>query len=72
MSVQRIFSGERLRERRKQLKLSRDVLAFAVGRTVDSIGNYERGFTTPSAEVLVRLAEHLECDLDDLFEDDRA
>jgi transcriptional regulator with XRE-family HTH domain len=67
MSVRRKFSGERLRERRKQAKLNRDVLAFAVGRTVGSIANYERGITTPSAEVLALFAEYLDCTPDDFF-----
>jgi transcriptional regulator with XRE-family HTH domain len=69
MAVQRTFSGESLRARRKHYNLSRTVLAFAVGLTVDSIGNYERGFTTPSAEVLARLCEYLECSPNDLFEE---
>ena len=61
MGIHRTFSGQALRARRKQQRLNRDILAFAVGRTVGSIGNYERGLTTPSAEVLARLAEHLDC-----------
>jgi len=68
MPVRRSFSGERLRRLRREAKLTRTVLAFGVGRTVDSIANYERGLTTPSAEVLARLAEHLDCSPDDFFE----
>jgi transcriptional regulator with XRE-family HTH domain len=68
MPVHRTFSGPTLRARRKQLRLSRTVVAFAVGRTVDSIANYERGLTTPSAEVLARIAEYLDCSPNDLYE----
>ena len=69
MPVHRSFSGQRLRELRKAARLSRTVLAFGVGRTVDSIANYERGLTTPSADVLARLAEHLDCSPEDFFDD---
>jgi transcriptional regulator with XRE-family HTH domain len=54
MPVHRTFSGDALRARRKQLNLSRTLVGFAVGRTVDSIANYERGLTTPSADVVAR------------------
>jgi transcriptional regulator with XRE-family HTH domain len=68
VSVQRTFSGQKLRDLRKRAHLSRDVLAFVVGRTVGSIANYERGITTPSADVLAELAEYLDCAPDDFFE----
>jgi transcriptional regulator with XRE-family HTH domain len=68
MAVRQTFSGRALRARRKQLKLSRDALGWAVGRTYSSITNYERGVTTPSGEVIARLAETLECSPNDLFE----
>lgn len=66
--VRRRFSGHKLRVLRRRAKISRTVLAFVVGRTADSIGNYERGFTTPSGEVIAALAEHLDCSPDDFFE----
>jgi transcriptional regulator with XRE-family HTH domain len=72
VSTHRAFSGERLRDRRRQARLSRTVLAFAVGRTAESIGNYERGSTVPRADVLAKLTQVLECDLDDLYEDAEA
>lgn len=68
MSARKVFSPTALRSRRKQKKVSRDLLAFAVGRTVGTIGNYERGFTTPSAETIAALAHNLDCDPGDLFE----
>lgn len=67
MSVQQTFSGRALRARRKQAGLSRDILAFGVGRTVGSIANYERGLTTPSAEIVARLAHIIRCEPGDLF-----
>jgi transcriptional regulator with XRE-family HTH domain len=68
MSARRSFSGSRLRDLRRDAHTSRTVLAFAVGRTVDSISNYERGLTTPSADVLARLADFLGCSPDEFFE----
>lgn len=66
--VRRSFSGHKLRDLRKHAGISRTVLAFVVGRTADSIGNCERGMTTPSGEVIAALAEHLDWSPDDFFE----
>lgn len=62
------FSGNHLRAKRKAARISRDTLAFCVGRTTQTIGNYERGFTRPSADVLIEIARYLECPVEDLFE----
>ena len=63
------FSGKKLRDRRKVRRVSRDTLAFCVGRTVGTIANYERGFTFPPADVVAEMASYLECRVEDLFED---
>lgn len=70
MSVPRQFSATALRTLRKRADISRDVLAFAVGRTYGSIANYEQGKTVPSAEILAQLAEYLDCEIGDFFEED--
>ena len=63
------FSGQKLRDRRKAQGVSRDTLAFCVGRTVGTIANYERGLTSPPADVLAELARFLECPVEELFEE---
>jgi transcriptional regulator with XRE-family HTH domain len=72
VTVRQKFSGHALRARRRHLGLSRDVLAFTVGRTVGSIANYERGLTTPSAETLAALADFLQCAVQDFFVQEHA
>jgi transcriptional regulator with XRE-family HTH domain len=64
------FSPTALRTLRKQARVSRDVLAFAIGRTTGSIANYEQGKTAPSAEIVAEIADYLDCELSDLFEEE--
>jgi len=68
VSVRTHFSATALRTLRKRTGVNRDVLAFAVGITTGSIANYEQGRTVPSAEVLARIADYLDCGVADLFE----
>lgn len=68
MSARKVFSPSALRSRRKHLHLSREAVAGAVLRSYATLTNYERGITTPTAEVIAALAEVLECDPGDLFE----
>lgn len=62
------FSGKRLRERRKALGVSGELLAVKVGRSLYSISGYEAGRSTPSAEVVGRMADALGCDPGDFYE----
>lgn len=64
----RIFSGRRLKARRRDAGLSRERLAHLVGRSVFSIDGYERGLSLPSVGTLAAMADHLDISLDDLFE----
>ena len=66
------FSGTKLRERRKALGISREQLAVLVDRSHSSIKLYENGRTSPQAAVICRLADLLDCQIADLFEDDPA
>ncbi|WP_312611271.1 LexA family transcriptional regulator [Oscillibacter sp.] len=61
--------GERLRERREQLNMSRRELAEALGVTVSAIGNYETGISFPKEEVLLRLFDSLRVDPNTLYRD---
>ena len=68
LSPQR-FSATALRTLRRSAGVSRDSLAFAVGLTTGSIANYEQGRTSPSAEIVARIAAFLDCEIADLFEE---
>lgn len=61
--------GDRLRERREQLKMSRKELADALGVSVSAIGNYETGVSSPKEEVLLRLFDSLRVDPNTLYRD---
>jgi transcriptional regulator with XRE-family HTH domain len=61
--------GQRLRERREQLNMSRRELAEALGVSVSAIGNYETGVSAPKEEVLLRLFDSLRVDPNTLYRD---
>ena len=60
--------AERLRELRKQKKLSQTELAQRVGLHYNHIGRYERGMSRPSADALKKVAEELGVSSDYLLE----
>lgn len=62
------FSGKRLRELRKHVGFSGERLAVDVGRSLYSIAGYEAGRSVPSAEVVARMADALDCDPGDFYE----
>jgi len=64
--------GDALRSRRKQLGLNREAVAFAIGRTVVTVGNWERGRSRPNQDDLCELARALGCDPTDLVRPERA
>ena len=62
-----MVNGRRLKILREAVGMSTTQLAEAVGVTQPMITNMERGFKTPSVEVLVRIAERLGTTVDDLI-----
>ena len=62
--------GQRMRQRRENLHLSRDQLAELVGVTRSAIGNYETGVSFPKEDVLLRLFHALQVDPNYLYQDD--
>ena len=62
--------GQRMRERREALGLSREVLAERTGVTRSAIGNYETGVSFPKEDVLLRLPHALRVDPNYLYQDD--
>lgn len=59
--------GERLKERREALGLSRAELAEQLGLSRSAIGNYEIGVSFPKEEVLLRLFRTLQTEPNELF-----
>ena len=59
--------GERIRDLRKQKKLTQSGLAKEVGLTYIQIGRYETQKSTPSADILQKLANALDTTVDFLM-----
>jgi transcriptional regulator with XRE-family HTH domain len=66
--VQQHFSPDRLRQQRKRAGFNRDRLAFVIGRTTQTVTNYETGRQTPTTAVLGSIADALGIAAGDLFE----
>jgi transcriptional regulator with XRE-family HTH domain len=60
--------GARIRERRRANRMSAAELAGAVGMHRNSILSYETDRSSPTAGTLARLAESLECTIDELID----
>lgn len=59
----------RLREARRQSKLSQEQLADKVGRSVDGISNIERGVNLPSLDILIDICRALSISAAELVEE---
>ena len=57
----------KIEERRKEKKLSRQVLAYKVGITSEAIRHYEQGRREPKASILKKLAIAIDCRMEDLI-----
>ncbi len=57
--MQRVFLGEKVRQRREALDKSREWLALKSGRSHSAIVGYELGTRTPSLAAVTRLADAL-------------
>lgn len=60
----------RIRTLRRQRNISQQRLAELIDRSVDAVGQFERGVTYPSFETLERLAQALGVPVRDFFEED--
>lgn len=58
---------ERLKEARKEKKLTQEMLAKKINTTKGTISNYENGHSTPSNEILRELADVLDVSVDYLL-----
>ena len=61
--------GQRLRQRREELHMSRQELAHLLGVSVSAIGNYETGQNAVREDVLLRLFHVLDVDPKYLYQD---
>lgn len=61
--------GQRLRQRREELHMSRQELAHLLGVSVSAIGNYETGQNAVREDVLLRLFHVLDVDPNYLYQD---
>ena len=59
--------GKRIKDRRKELKLTQKELGERVGCAEITIRQYESGRYSPKIDMRVKLSEALECDYTDLF-----
>jgi transcriptional regulator with XRE-family HTH domain len=59
-----VNTAQRISERRRQLKLSQETLAFRIGTSQTQISRYERGENDPTGDVLVKIADALDTTTD--------
>ncbi|RKM56799.1 XRE family transcriptional regulator [Butyrivibrio sp. CB08] len=59
--------GDRLRSKRKELKLTQEKMAEGLGKSVQSYANYEKGVTRIPFEVLVDLVLNYKISVDELL-----
>ena len=62
------FSGNRLRQSRVSSGIRIEALALAVGRSVDTLRQYENGRVDPPASIVSRLADSLGVEVGALFD----
>lgn len=60
----------RLKEKRKELNLSRGDLAQKLGITTAAISNYENGISSPKEEILYKIFDVLKVEPNFLFQDE--
>ena len=68
MTTLKHLVGKRVRKIRRNLDITQEQLAEAVGITSESISNIERGKTAPSFETLEKIAEVLQVQVKELFD----
>lgn len=60
--------GLRVQTLRKHSQLTQEDLAEKIDRSVDTVSNVERGFSSPRIETAYRIAEALGVDIHELFD----
>ena len=60
-------TGEKIKELRKKFELTQKQLAEKIHVSSQVISNWERGYSTPDSEDVKKLAEALDCSIDQLL-----
>ena len=61
--------GDKLRQRRQEMGLTRQQLAAKICVTPSAIANYENGISTPKPDILISLINVLEVDANYMYSD---
>ena len=61
--------GDKLRQRRQEMGLTRPQLAAKICVTPSAIANYENGISTPKPDILISLINVLEVDANYMYSD---
>ena len=61
--------GAKIKERRKQLSISQEELASALGINQSMISNYETGRFSPELPMLVKISNYLSINFSELVKD---
>lgn len=67
MNYNKLATGERLRNRRKELNLTRDYVAEKINRSVKYYADIERGSCGMSIETLLAISHILDMSLDSIL-----
>jgi DNA-binding transcriptional regulator YiaG len=67
-TVEQRFSGSQLAQARRDAGASREVVAYQLRVSVQTVANWEAGRCAPRAERLGMLATILDCSVSDFFE----
>jgi transcriptional regulator with XRE-family HTH domain len=62
-----VFQGATLKSLRQRGRLTLRALAPRLGVTPQAVHNWEKGVNDPSADLLPRIAQELECEIGDLY-----
>lgn len=62
--------GSRIKQARKDMNLTQEDLAAAIGVTKGAIANYENEVSVPKIELLIKLMKKLDVDANYLYQDD--
>lgn len=62
-----VYVGKRIRYFRKKKGLTQKELGELIGKTHNTVSNYETGTISPEQDALFAISRALDCTLDDLF-----
>ena len=63
--------GKKIKNKRKELKLTQEQLGLAIGINQRQVAPVEKGRSFPMLSTFVKLAEFFECEITDLFPDEK-